>query len=58
VTGLRSSGCNSLDHTLIHSVSGIMGYIDINPCHHVMARPQVADGGTDTDMKDMCESIE
>ena len=27
----------------------------VGPCHHVMARPQVADGGTASDMEGNCE---
>ena len=27
----------------------------VGPCHHVMARPQVADGGTASDMEGSCE---
>jgi len=28
---------------------------DVGPCHHGMARPQVADGGTASDMEGSCE---
>ena len=27
----------------------------VGPCHHVMERPQFADGGTASDMEDSCE---
>ena len=27
----------------------------VGPCHHVMALPQVADGGTASDMEGSCE---
>jgi len=27
----------------------------MSPCHHGMARPQVADGGTTSDMEGSCE---
>ena len=27
----------------------------VGPCHHVMARPKVADGGTASDMEGSCE---
>jgi hypothetical protein len=27
----------------------------VGPCHHGMARPQVADGGTASDKEDSCE---
>ena len=27
----------------------------VGPCHHAMARPQVADGGTASDMEGSCE---
>jgi hypothetical protein len=27
----------------------------VGPCHHGMARPQVADGGTTSDMEGSCE---
>ena len=30
----------------------------VGPCHHGMARPQVADGGTASDMEGSCEYIE
>ena len=33
-------------------------YVDsvfVGPCHHDMARPQVADGGTSSDMEGSCE---
>ena len=28
---------------------------DVGPCHHGMVRPQVADGGTASDMEGSCE---
>jgi hypothetical protein len=28
---------------------------ELGPCHHGMARPQVADGGTASDMEGSCE---
>ena len=28
---------------------------EVGPCHHGMARPQVADGGTASDMEGSCE---
>jgi flagellar biosynthesis/type III secretory pathway ATPase len=28
---------------------------EVGPCHHGMARPQVADGGTSSDMEGSCE---
>ena len=39
-TGFRSNWCN----LLVHSVSGVVECTDISPCHHGMARPQVAGG--------------
>jgi hypothetical protein len=30
----------------------------VGPCHHGMARPQVADGGTASDTEGNCELIE
>ena len=30
----------------------------MGPCHHVMARPQVADGETASNMEGSCEYIE
>jgi hypothetical protein len=27
----------------------------VDPCHHGMARPQIADGGTASDMEGSCE---
>jgi hypothetical protein len=32
--------------------------MNMGPCHHGMARPQVADGGTASDMEGSCEKIE
>ena len=32
--------------------------VPVCPCHHCMARPQVADGGTASDMEGSCECIE
>jgi hypothetical protein len=29
--------------------------MNVSPCHHGMARPQVADGGTACDMEGSCE---
>ena len=29
--------------------------MDVGPCHHGMARPQVADGGTASNMEGSCE---
>jgi hypothetical protein len=29
--------------------------MNVGPCHHGMARPQVADGGTDSYMEGSCE---
>jgi hypothetical protein len=37
----------------LHSVVG--GGMNVGPCHHGMARPQVADGGTASDMEGSCE---
>jgi hypothetical protein len=38
------------------NVAGNVGYsVNVSPCHHGMARPQVADGGTATDMEGSCE---
>jgi hypothetical protein len=34
-----------------------MNAMFVGPCHHGMARPQVADGGTASDMEDSCEYI-
>ena len=33
-------------------------YVTTGPCHYGMARPQVADGGTASDMEGSCEYIE
>jgi hypothetical protein len=30
----------------------------VGPCHHGMVRPQIADGGTASDMEGSCEYIE
>jgi hypothetical protein len=32
--------------------------MNVGPCHHGMARPQVADGGTASSMEGSCELIE
>jgi hypothetical protein len=29
--------------------------MNVGPCHHGMARPQVVDGGTASDMEGSCE---
>jgi hypothetical protein len=29
--------------------------MNVGPCHHGMARPRVADGGTASDMEGSCE---
>ena len=42
--GFRSNWCDSLAHSLVHSVSGVT-------YHHGMARPRVADEGTSTNME-------
>ena len=34
------------------------GTVFVGPCHHVMARHQVADGGTASVMEGSCEEIE
>ena len=37
-------------------VAGNVGYsMNVGPCHHGMARPHVADGGTASDMEGSCE---
>jgi hypothetical protein len=33
----------------------IKSAMDVGPCHHSMARPQVADGGTGSYMEGSCE---
>jgi hypothetical protein len=33
-------------------------HVDVGPCHHVMARPRVAEGRRTPDVKDSCECIE
>jgi hypothetical protein len=33
----------------------LMYAMKVGPCHHGMARPRVADGGTASDMEDSCE---
>ena len=35
----------------------VYGFVpcEVGPCHHGMARPQVADGGTASDMEGSCE---
>ena len=30
-------------------------YLNVGPCHHGMARPRVADGGTASNMEGSCE---
>ena len=35
----------------------LSGVISGGPCHHDMARPQVADGGTASNMEGNCEYI-
>ena len=36
----------------------IVGPVFVCPCHHCMARPHVADGGTASDMEGSYEYIE
>jgi len=42
-----NTGVSGAKHALIPCEMG--------PCHHGMARPQVADGGTASDMEGSCE---
>jgi hypothetical protein len=44
-------------YTLYHNITIVDRCISMNvgPCHHGMARPQVADGGTASDMEGSCE---
>jgi len=35
-----------------------MSCMSVGPCHHSMARPQVADGGTASNVQGICEYIE
>jgi len=58
LTGFRSNWCNLRAGSLIHSISGVMGCIDINPCNHGMAHSQVANGGRATNMEGGCKYIE
>ena len=37
--------------SIMHTVLTVF----VGPCHHGMARPQVADGGTASDMEGSCE---
>ena len=66
ITNYQSTLCKILEFRLSHlhqggtlkspkgdsSLKSIMGTA---PCHHGMARPQVADGGTASDMEGNCE---
>jgi len=36
----------------------VLGPVLVGPCHHGMARPQVADRGTASDKEGSCEEIE
>jgi hypothetical protein len=36
----------------------IVAMLQVGPCHHGMARPRVADGGTASNMEGSCEYIE
>jgi hypothetical protein len=40
--------CDSCLYVLLYPMN-------VGPCHHGMARPQVADGGTASDMEGSCE---
>ena len=31
---------------------------EVDPCHHGVTRPQVVDGGTASNVEDICEYIE
>jgi hypothetical protein len=44
-----------LEHCLLFLVCKAM---KVGPCHHGMARPQIADGGTASDMEGSCEYTE
>ena len=44
--------CTTVDH--IHAYIYITA-VFVGPCHHGMARPQVADGGTASEMEGSCE---
>jgi hypothetical protein len=44
---------NQIDHVLIDRRQ--RSTMNVGPCHHGMARPQVADGGTASDMEGSCE---
>ena len=41
-----------------NSSSSVIEFHHVGPRHHGMARPQVADGGTASDMEGSCEYIE
>ena len=43
-----------LTTTLIFNIPSDLS-VFVGPCHHGMARPQVADGGTASDMEGSCE---
>jgi hypothetical protein len=42
----------------VGSLSPRHGASSVGPCHHGIARPQVVDGGTVSDMEGSCEYIE
>ena len=45
----------SCDYTESDLILRSYVFIFVGPCHHGMARPQVADGGTASDMEGICE---
>src|SRR5215468_3409247 len=46
---LTPETCRGLRH------NKVIVTMNVGPCHHDMARPQVADGGTASSMEDSCE---
>jgi hypothetical protein len=50
----QNKSCTNIgDFKLVSAV--VVVTMNVGPCHHGMARPQVADGGTASDMEGSCE---
>ena len=47
--------CDNIEQILVFILENT---VFVCPCHHGMARPQVADGGTASNMEGSCEYIE
>ena len=53
----REDGCNVMEAAACFYISKMYNNVIcvVGPCHHGMARPQVADRGTASNMEGSCE---